>query len=386
MSLASARCAGGANLPAEDLTDHLKRLRVRAGNPSVRDLAKLTERQGPGRAMTRSTVQDKISGKNPPRLGQILALVQACADYARSIGAPLPVEDTEEQIWRERAQAASTKNPPLHPVSVEAAANRPAKPTTEWDLDPLTRAGMYDMVELIQSTEGQPMAEWLVPIVHALDVAGMSNEQFLKAASMEQPRDLVESIMELAVHREKALDRLMLLCAVNQPAEAIPAVMVLLRRKENPEATELADRFISLMSGERLGRFFKMVRNDCLSVVLALRAATLYTDATRLLSGIGEHRDGKYILELAASLPDSIVGDRETILSSVGKGGRWHLCSVLEELQKTTLDGIDRHKTLDRIIFGIPSGEHEEISYSLRSNGLDREATRVDELKDKPPF
>jgi len=75
-------------LPTEELAEQLNRLRVRAGNPSVRELAKLTERQGPGRAMSRSTVQDKISGKSPPRLGQILALVQACADYANSIGAP----------------------------------------------------------------------------------------------------------------------------------------------------------------------------------------------------------------------------------------------------------------------------------------------------------
>lgn len=373
-------------MPAEDLTKHLNLLRVRAGNPSVRDLAKLTERQGPGRAMSRSTVQDKISGKNPPRLGQILALVQACADYARSIGAPLAAEDTDEQTWRERAQAALVKNPVLHPVSVDATAIRPAKPVAKWDLDPLTRAGMYDMVELIQGTEGRPMAEWLVSIVHALDVAGMSNDQFLKAASMEQPRDLVDSIMQLAIHRERAVDRLMVLSAVNQPAEAIPAVMVLLRRKEGLVATQLADRLIDLMSGKRLGEFSYMLRKDCLSVVLALRAATLYRDATRLLTGIGEHRDGKYVLEMAASFPDSTVGDRETILSSVAKGSTWHLSYVLKELRETTLDGIDQEKTLERIIFGIPFGEHEAVSSFLKSRGLDREATRVYELKDEPPF
>src|SRR2546430_13056778 len=87
--LASA-CERDGSMPVEDLAEQLNRLRVRAGSPSVRELAKLTGRQGPGRAMSRSTVQDKISGKSLPRLGQILALVRACADHAKSIGVPLP--------------------------------------------------------------------------------------------------------------------------------------------------------------------------------------------------------------------------------------------------------------------------------------------------------
>jgi hypothetical protein len=374
-------------LSAEELAGHLNRIRTRAGNPSVRDLAKLTEHQGPGRTMSRSTIQDKISGKNPPRLWQVLALVQACADYARSIGAPLATEDTDEQIWRERAQAALVRTPPPPPPApVDAIASRSPK----FDLDPLIRAGMHDMVELVQTSEGRPMAEWFPPLIHALNLAGMSNEQFLKAASLEQPRDLVENIAALADYRhyypEEAIDKLIYLCARNQPAESIPAIIVLLRRKGSTDLTERADQLIDKIPADRSGLLARTARNDGTCVVLALRGATLESDATRLLRRIGAHASPGYILEVASSFPDSISGDRETVLNSVAGGNRYHLKYVLKELRETALDGIDPRKTLDRIIFGIPFGQHEEIASFLESEGLGEEALRVLELKDEPPF
>lgn len=117
-------------MSAEELTEQLKRLRARAGNPSVRELARLTERQGPGATMTRSTLQDKISGKNPPRLGQVLAIVRACAEHAKSIGAPLTAEDTDEQVWRQRVEGALAQPSlaPSRPVSTSGSV--PSDQTT----------------------------------------------------------------------------------------------------------------------------------------------------------------------------------------------------------------------------------------------------------------
>ena len=373
-------------MTAEDLTQNLKRLRALAGNPSVRDLAKLTERQGPGRAMSRSTVQDKISGKNPPRLAQVLAIVQACADYAKSIGAPLATAETDEQIWRERTQAALARTSSPPPVSTDIPANRPVKQVTEWDLNPLIRAGMYDMVQLVQASEGRPMAEWLPSLIHALDLAGMSKQQFLIAASMEQPKDLVESIMAL-INNSEALDMLMHLCARYQPSDSIPAIMVLLRRKTAAGSAELADRLIDLISEERSGPFWDAAEaeDNCIPVVLALRSATLEKDVIRLLKGIGAHGSPDYILEVVASFPDNAWGDREKVLSSVAEGTDYHISSVLKELRETKLDGIDPKKTLDRVIFGIRSRRQDIVSY-LESQGLDEEARRVIELEDEPPF
>ena len=203
---------GDDGVPDEELTEQLNRLRARAGTPSVRELAKLTKRQGPGRAMSRSTVHDKLSGRTPPRLGQVLTLVQACADYAKSIGAPLPADDTDEQVWREWTQAALARTPLPVPADVTASAlpvpgDRDASPSPRWDLDPLIRAGMDDMVDLVQVGEREPMADWLPTLAEALREAGMSNEQFLLAASKEHPQDIVSTLLALASDLRQSVTR-----------------------------------------------------------------------------------------------------------------------------------------------------------------------------------
>jgi len=88
------------------------------------------------------------------------------------------------------------------------------------------RAGMYDIVDLVQASEHQPMANWLPALIQALGSAGMSNEQFLRAGSRERPPKVVASILALAASQEeKALERLIYLCAANQPAEHIPVII-----------------------------------------------------------------------------------------------------------------------------------------------------------------
>jgi hypothetical protein len=381
-------------LSAEELTEQLTRLRARAGNPSVRELAKLTERQGPERAMSRSTIQDKFSGKSPSRLRQILALVQACADYANSIGAPLATEDTDGQLWRERVQAAQVRIPPPAPPPAPAPhpspspVDVPASRPPRWDLDPLLRAGMNDMIDLVQTSKGKPTAEWLPILTEALREAGMSDEQFLKAASMEQPLNLVDSILALKYYQEEgAVDRLIYLCAINQPAESIPIIMALLRRKgEDNIGAVLADQLIDTITGKRLGYPANIGLHHYVAIVRALRSATMTRGAIQILEGIGQHGSPDLILELAASFPDSWSGDRQKVLESVGKGSGYHISSVLKTLQRTSLDDIDSKRTLDRIIVGIPIGRHREVASLLDMQELHEEAQRVLQLEDEPPF
>jgi hypothetical protein len=334
--------------------------------------------------MTRSTVQDKISGKSPPRLGQILALVQACADYARSIDAPLPPEDTDEQVWRERVHAMSVRTPPPSPAPKDVSLS----PSARWDLDPLIRAGMYDMVDLVQASEHQPMANWLPSLIQALGSAGMSNEQFLRAASTESPPDVVASILAVAASQEeKTVERLIYLCAANQPAEDIPAIIVLLRRKgRNGAEVWLPGLLIEVLTGNLLASQSNIGPAHYVSIVSALRSATMERDATQVLKDIGKRGDADLVLELAASFPDRLSGDRETILSSVAKGSSYHLKSLLKALRTTAPAGIDPKRTLDRIIFGIPHGKNQKIASDLESDGMHEEAQRVLELEDEPPF
>jgi hypothetical protein len=380
-------------VPDEEVTTQLNRLRAQAGNPSVRELAKLTERQGPGRAMSRSTVQDKLSGRNPARLWQILVLVQACADYANSIGAPLPAKDTDEQVWREWTQAASVRAPFPAPAGVTASpppapGGVAACPSPRWNLDPLIRAGLDDMVDLVQANEREPMADWLPPLAEALREAGMSNEQFLLAASKERSQDVVLTLLSLVYYQEeRAATKLLFLCAVNQPAESIPIILALLRRKgEGGVGVELADRLVDTITGKLAGALPNTDPTRYVAIVGALRSATMEKDATRLLEGIGEHGGSDTTLQVAASFADTTSGDREKILSSAGKRGKYRLKYFFEELQNTAINGIEPKRTRDRIIFGIPLGEHAGIASHLKSAGLHEEADRVLELEGEPPF
>jgi hypothetical protein len=247
---------------------------------------------------------------------------------------------------------------------------------------------MYDMVDVVQANEHQPMASWLAPLIHALASAGMSNEQFLRAASRESPPEIVATVLALAASQEtKAVERLVYLSAVNQPADHIPAIIALLRRKGGPEVgVRLADLLIDVLTGKQSGRLSNIGPDHYISIVSALRSATMEGDANRVLGGIGAYGRADLVLELAASFPDRIYGDRETILSSVARGSSYHLKSLLEELLTTTIKGIDPKTTLDRIIFGIPLGKSQEIASYLESEGMNSEAQRVLALEGEPPF
>jgi hypothetical protein len=91
----------GAQDPVGALAERLRALRMLAGNPSVNRLVDLTEKQGRGRAMRRSTIQDKLCGATAPKLDHVLALVAACAAHAASIGNPLSAQELDEDRWQQ---------------------------------------------------------------------------------------------------------------------------------------------------------------------------------------------------------------------------------------------------------------------------------------------
>jgi hypothetical protein len=246
------------------------------------------------------------------------------------------------------------------------------------------------MVDLVQANEHEPMASWLPTLIQELGSAGMSNEQFLRAASRESPPQVVASILALAASQAtKAVERLISLGAVNQPADHIPAIVALLRRRGGPEVgAGLADMLVDSLTKPRPWHHKRsdIGRRRYLAIVTALRGATMEKDAIRVLEGIGARERADLILDVAASFPDRNYGDRETVLGSVAKGSEYHLKSVFSELRKTTIEGIDPENTLDRIIFGIPMGENRGIASFLKAEGMNEEAQRVLDLEDEPPF
>jgi hypothetical protein len=350
--------------------------------------------------MSRSTVQDKLSGKTPLRLSQVLALVQACADYANSIGASLLAEDTDEQVWAERTQTALSWSPPSPAIDVTAGSSVPrdaasGSPLIHRDsaailsqgleLDPLLRAGMFDIVDLIKASQGQPTANWLPAVLEALHEAQMSPEKFLWAASREAPHAVVESILAVARYNEpQASKRLVRLSTENRPAETIPILLALLRRKDRQIGDGLAEQLIDAIV-ER-SAYSSIRPDDCADIVRALRSVTMDKDADRLLEGIGKRGDARLILKVAASFSDTKYPNAWKVINSIGKGSPYHIRSLLSELRTRAPDGIDPVETLDDVIFGIPEGSHAAIASDLQDTGLPEEAARVIELKDEPPF
>jgi hypothetical protein len=165
--------------------------------------------------------------------------------------------------------------------------------------------------------------------------------------------------------------------------------MALLRRRGGPEVgAELTDKLIDALTRPRPwhDEHSDIGRSRYVSIVSALRGATMERDATRVLEGIGAREHADLVLEVAASFPDKTYGDRETVLGSVAKGSEYHLKSVFTELRTTTIEGIDPEKTLDRIIFGIPVGQSQAIASFLESEGMNEEAQRVLNLEGEPPF
>jgi hypothetical protein len=255
-----------------------------------------------------------------------------------------------------------------------------------FDLTPLALAGMTDMVDLVQGSQGKPMAEWLPVLVEALRQAQMSDEQFLVAASREQPPATAESILALHFYQEpKACERLIYLTAGNQPAESIPILLALLRRNSEGQVGELTEKLLDMIPRRR-DSVTAAAASRCVNVVRALRGATMEMDVQSFLGGIGQNGDSNLILNVAALFPDAIYGDREQVLSSVAKGSPFHIFDVLRTLRGSVPDGIDPAKTLDRIIFGIPWGKNTAVASDLKERGFTKEAERVLELEDEPPF
>ena len=97
--------ADPARGPIRELAVRLQEVRLRAGNPSVTQLEVLTKRQGPRRAMARSTIQDKLRGHTAPKIEHVLALVKAFVEHAERTGVSLPPDVVDEQSWREAWEA-----------------------------------------------------------------------------------------------------------------------------------------------------------------------------------------------------------------------------------------------------------------------------------------
>lgn len=373
----------------DSLANQLRRLRVRAGNPSLRDLEKLTDRQG--RRMSRASIQDKFSGTSGLKTVQVLALVRACADYARSIGAPLPAEDTDEQVWKEKAtQPTSPKN--LHsiepPRETDPSAPQGHKKGDSSNLEalirPLIHAGMDDIANLARQGAGQPLETWLPTIVVALGYAHMDYQGFLNLAAHAPPGQIVKILESIGEDSPENIgNRYFQTCLLTQRASEIPKILVALRRTEG-ELDWYAHNFVDAILGK--GDWPGGTRPDLADVLRALRAATLRNDADKLAENIGLHTWPRIALATAGAIPEDFYGDREIILHAGSQNGPHRLIRLINCLKTEKIEGIELHKTLEFLLTAVPRGKHADFSRILDDAGMKSEAQRLLELEKEIPF
>ncbi|CAL9480095.1 hypothetical protein SUDANB120_03035 [Streptomyces sp. enrichment culture] len=336
--------------------------------------------------MSRASIQDKFSGSSALKMVQVIALVQACADYARSIGAPLPPEDVDEQIWRERA--AIPPKPRNRSTPKSDGSNTEIEKTTPTDLEsltaPLISAGMEDIARI--ATEGihHPLEEWLPTVLVALDRTKMDFQGFLDLAIHESAQQSVQILTSIAEEEaETVADMYFKTCLRDKHPAEIPKFLVALRRHTGESSYWYEENFIDTLVGK--DEWPNMIRSNLAEVLRALRAATLKGDADRLAKAIGVDSWPRVALETAGAFPDDFLGDRELILFSAHEGGPKRLLQLISCLRKEAIPGIDPRETLESLLASVPQGNSADFSRALNDAGMHSETRRLLELADEVP-
>ncbi|WP_158685021.1 hypothetical protein [Streptomyces sp. LaPpAH-108] len=363
------------------LAKQLGRLRIQAGNPSLRDLERLTERQG--RRMSRASIQDKFSGSSALKVVHVLALVQACAEYARSIGAPLPPADTDEQTWHERATSLpKPHNPKADDHNTEIGKTIP--PDLKSLTAPLISAGMDDIARIAAEGIHHPLETWLPTVLAALDRTKMDFQGFIDLAIHESAQQTTEILTSIAEQEaEAAADLYFKTCLRDKHPAEIPKFLVALRRHTRESSYWYEERFIDTLVGK--DEWPDTHRPNLAEVLRALRTATLKGDADMLAEAIGVDSSPRVALETAGAFPDDFLGDRERILHAAHKGGPKRLLQLIACLRQEEIPGIDPRETLEFLLASAPQGSSVDFSRALNEAGMHTEAQKLLELANEIP-
>ncbi|MFB7971352.1 hypothetical protein [Streptomyces rubiginosohelvolus] len=337
--------------------------------------------------MSRASIQDKFSENSALKMVQVLALVQACAEYARSINAPLPPEYINEQAWQEKVMRLSTPQSPriskAHTMPKNQITTSPSE--SESLITPLINAGMEDIAHIATKGAGHPLEEWLPTVLVALGRAQMNYQGFLDLAVHEPPQQTVRILDSIAeAEAENVADLYFSTCLLAKPPSEIPKLLVALRRHDSETSYWYTDRFIDAIIGK--DEWPGTTRQDLADVLRALRAATLKEDADKLAEGIGLHSWPKLALATAGSFREEFLGDRELILHAVPQGGPNRLLEVLRCLKDEETPGIDSRSTVEYLLWAVSRDECAKFSRALNEAEMGAEAQRLLELESEIPF
>lgn len=373
------------------VADQLQELRIRAGNPTVREIERLIAKQGRGRTMAKSTIQDKISGKSSINLTQTLTIVEALAEHARLTGAPLPPQETDQGVWRERV-TTSFKQASTAVSATQSLAQNPA-PENPWNIGALIHAQMYDLIEIVESAQHSPTDTWLPRVIGPMLKAKMSVSSFMERAAQDAPQTLVRTITELhrifpppendpwnttgspwaVTHNNLTVGALLKHAANYHGAAHTPALVVGMRRAEIGELVEVYLKAVSVIqSGVGIHQ-----------ALVLLRAASLDGDASSLLRFVGTERQTDEAVQIAERFhKNGHRSDRDQILRAMSSDSAYGVKSALDELSGHPLE----QEFKPEVLRGIPYGKYEEYAQVLIEAGDPGAAETVQEAANALPF
>ncbi|MEE1840341.1 hypothetical protein ACIODX_10405 [Streptomyces sp. NPDC088190] len=340
--------------------------------------------------MSRSTIQEKLSGKTPATLAQILSLVEAFAEHARLIESPLSAEEIDKGKWRDIYTASLAAAASL--TSSATPQTVPSKPLPEWDTTPLKLAQMHDLVATVESSADTPPSQWLPGILGPLLQAEMSCINFLKRAAQETPQEVVRiaTVLHLSfppyepdpwetkdpwstTPNEKTVGTFLAQVARVHAARSSPAIITGLRRANiGAYVTDFLNSTAKIHPAPNIYR-----------IVSHLRAATLSQDAESLLETVGAERQVNGVIEIVEYFNDrDEVADKGKILRAVPSRNWYRLKSIAAQLESHA----HQDDWIEEVLRGLPWGNNDEIVSQLQADGNHDLAQRVRSAHDKPPF
>ncbi|MFJ6646770.1 hypothetical protein ACIQPS_14090 [Streptomyces sp. NPDC091290] len=369
-----------------NLVKQLNDLRVRAGNPSYRELKRTMEALGRRHSMARSTIQEKLTGKSQAKLHQILSLVAAIAEYGRVNGTPLSPQEIDENSWRAKFVASSGRNGNTA-TTVDA---QQVGSLRAWDSSPLRHAGMTDLLDLIERSEGAPITSWLPHVASEMFQAQMSCESLMKWAAQGSPREAVECIAALdeTFPRPEPTDSpwgaswspgnsatvmtLLRFAARAHGGISSPVIVVGLRRSEVGRYVE--DYLRGVATWHLAPTLQKAVES--------LRSAELTADATRMLTLVGSKRREDRIMEVVRHFDElGEVELRDAILQGMAMDEKRFMAGIR---------GTHHEEMQGSLIAAIPHDKKSEYADLLSSSDFEELASKVraqtSSYYDEPPF
>ncbi|WP_405973590.1 hypothetical protein OG496_33470 [Streptomyces sp. NBC_00988] len=343
--------------------------------------------------MARSTIQEKISGTSSANLSQVLSIVEALAEYSRLTNAPLPAQETDQSVWRERV-TASFKQASREASTAESVPQleNHEKP---WNVGPLIHAQMYDLIEIVESSRQSPTDTWLPSVIGPMLKAQMSVSSFMERAAQDDPKTVVRTVYVLnlsfppppldddpwsttgspwaATDNNLTVGHLLRHAARHQGVDSAPALIVGMRRAD---IGGLVNIYITALAQAQNATGIQKAN-------ALLRAASLDRDAVSLLRLVGSLRGVSESLKVADRFHENNQTEyRDLVLQGISEGGAYGIKGALSAIQGRESE--EEYKL--EILRSIPHGKHEMYARTLSDSGSLEIAQIVREAANIPPF